>query len=155
MNLLPRPPNASRLPRLIRASHPFVQAICTARLDVWEIRLFGTMPGDHGAPGCWNTLGTRRARQDIKENAAVVHQVDVEADRGLRESGFGPDRSTDVVASQRPGLVTMSFAAHQSHGELSERIALEGRDPRDLIFRQILLSADPQPAGEIVGEKEG
>jgi hypothetical protein len=74
------------------------------------------MAGDHGAPGCWKTLGTRRARQDIKENAAIIHQVDVEVDRGLREIGFEPDGSTDVVASQRPGLVTMSIAAYQSHG---------------------------------------
>ena len=73
------------------------------------------MAGDHGAPGCWNTLRTGRARQDIKENAAIIAQVDVEVDRGLREIGLEPDGSTDVFASQRRGLVTMSTAACQSH----------------------------------------
>jgi hypothetical protein len=154
-----RPPKhrglASRLPRSVRASHPIVEATCTARRDIWEVRLFETMAGDHGATGCWNTLGTPPACQDIQDNAAITDQVDVEVDRGLRELGFEPEGSTDVVASQRPGLVPMSIAAYQSHGELSKRIALEGLDPLDFIFGQILLSRGPQPAGEIVGEKEG
>lgn len=124
----------SRLPRSIRTSQPFVQAKCTARRDRWEVRLFGAIAGDHGAPGRWNPLGTRRARHDVNQNAVISHHVDVEADWGLREIGFEPDGSTDVGASQRPGLVAMPIAAYESHRELSERSALEGLEPRDLIL---------------------
>jgi hypothetical protein len=100
-------------------------------------------------------LGTRGADQDFKENTAIVCQVDAEIDDGLQRVGLELDGSTDVVASQRPGLATVSIAAHQSHGEFSKRIALEGFDLRDFTLSQILLSGSPQSTLEVVSEKEG
>lgn len=100
-------------------------------------------------------MGTWLAEKDIQEDAAVIDQVDAEVDGRLRRVRFGPDGSSDVTTSQRTSLVTMAIAAHQSHRELSEWVALEGLDSRDLAFAQILLAGGSQPADEIVGEEEG